>query len=422
MLYWGLDYPPLTAYHSWICGAVANTFNPSYVALESSRGYESPEHKTFMRYTVLVADIICYFLPVLLLAAKSTVAGDISLTGYTLLAYPGLILIDHGHFQYNCVSLGLVLASYCALTSNKHLTSAILFCLALNYKQMTLYYALPIFVYFLKKCYSQYPLKGLAGVFSKFLNLSIAVLLTFALIWSPFATDLDGIAQVAHRLFPLDRGVFEDKVSNFWCILNIFYKIKTHFSNRRTALICGIFTLISTIPSCVLLLFKANRKTFLYSLFNCSMGFFLFSFQVHEKTILLVALPAMLLFDREIVHCFWFLSISTFSMLPLLIKDQLVIPYFALTAFFSLSITVIVETKNVDFFEKHKFPKWLPALFKASMTLQVLLSVASLTVAPPPRYPDIFPLLISAFSAVHFAYFFLYFHWAQFISGKVKSS
>lgn len=22
LLYWGLDYPPLTAYHSWLCGKV----------------------------------------------------------------------------------------------------------------------------------------------------------------------------------------------------------------------------------------------------------------------------------------------------------------------------------------------------------------------------------------------------------------
>lgn len=32
--YWGLDYPPLTAYGSWICGAVAHVINPEWVALE----------------------------------------------------------------------------------------------------------------------------------------------------------------------------------------------------------------------------------------------------------------------------------------------------------------------------------------------------------------------------------------------------
>ena len=61
LLYWGLDYPPLTAYHSWVCGAIASHLNPDWVTLNTSRGYESYEHKLFMRYTVLVADVAVFF-------------------------------------------------------------------------------------------------------------------------------------------------------------------------------------------------------------------------------------------------------------------------------------------------------------------------------------------------------------------------
>ena len=59
--YWGLDYPPLTAYHSWLCGAVASHINPSWVSLHLSRGFESYHHKLFMRYTVLAVDVMVYF-------------------------------------------------------------------------------------------------------------------------------------------------------------------------------------------------------------------------------------------------------------------------------------------------------------------------------------------------------------------------
>ena len=59
--YWGLDYPPLTAYHSWLCGYIAHRINPNWVALNQSRGYESYEHKIFMRYSVLAVDILIYF-------------------------------------------------------------------------------------------------------------------------------------------------------------------------------------------------------------------------------------------------------------------------------------------------------------------------------------------------------------------------
>ncbi|PVU98735.1 hypothetical protein BB559_001337 [Furculomyces boomerangus] len=58
--YWGLDYPPLTAYQSWICGFIANLINPEWVALESSRGFESLESKAFMRLSVIFLDYLVY--------------------------------------------------------------------------------------------------------------------------------------------------------------------------------------------------------------------------------------------------------------------------------------------------------------------------------------------------------------------------
>ncbi|KMQ99397.1 dolichyl pyrophosphate man9 c2 alpha- -glucosyltransferase [Lasius niger] len=36
--YWGLDYPPLTAYHSLLLGHIANRIDPSFVKLQESRG------------------------------------------------------------------------------------------------------------------------------------------------------------------------------------------------------------------------------------------------------------------------------------------------------------------------------------------------------------------------------------------------
>ena len=52
--YWGLDYPPLTAYHSWLCGQVAQRIEPASMALFDSRGYETTSSKLFMRATSLV--------------------------------------------------------------------------------------------------------------------------------------------------------------------------------------------------------------------------------------------------------------------------------------------------------------------------------------------------------------------------------
>ncbi|OLY85791.1 Dolichyl pyrophosphate Man9GlcNAc2 alpha-1,3-glucosyltransferase [Smittium mucronatum] len=64
--YWGLDYPPLTAYHSWICGYVANLINPIWMALDASRGIETYGSKMFMRSSVVIFDVLIYMTAVML--------------------------------------------------------------------------------------------------------------------------------------------------------------------------------------------------------------------------------------------------------------------------------------------------------------------------------------------------------------------
>ncbi|RXM91330.1 Dolichyl pyrophosphate Man9GlcNAc2 alpha-1,3-glucosyltransferase [Acipenser ruthenus] len=66
LLYWGLDYPPLTAYHSLLCAHIAQLINPDWISLHTSRGYESISHKLYMRATVMAADLIVYIPAVLL--------------------------------------------------------------------------------------------------------------------------------------------------------------------------------------------------------------------------------------------------------------------------------------------------------------------------------------------------------------------
>lgn len=58
-------------------------------------------------------------------------------------------------------------------------------------------------------------------------SLGVVVVGLFALLWLPWiGGSLNSLMQVVHRIFPIYRGVFEDKVSNVWCIVNVFMKIK----------------------------------------------------------------------------------------------------------------------------------------------------------------------------------------------------
>ncbi|EEF45622.1 dolichyl glycosyltransferase, putative [Ricinus communis] len=142
LTYWGLDYPPLTAYQSYVHGLFLRYFEPKSVSLFTSRGHESYLGKLLMRWTVLSSDALIFFPAVFYFALvyygnraighKSDVAWHIAV----ILINPCLILIDHGHFQYNCISLGLTVGAVSAVLSQKHLVASVLFCLSLNHKQV----------------------------------------------------------------------------------------------------------------------------------------------------------------------------------------------------------------------------------------------------------------------------------------------
>ncbi len=53
----------------------------------------------------------------------------------------------------------------------------------------------------------------------------------FLIVWLPIYVSggHSNVLQVLHRLFPFQRGVFEDKVGNVWCASNVIIKWKTYF-------------------------------------------------------------------------------------------------------------------------------------------------------------------------------------------------
>lgn len=433
LLYWGLDYPPLTAYHSFLCGKIASYINENYIKLHSSRGLEDGQHKLFMRHTVLVADLlifipaITYFFKIfncLYSNGKNAESNEIikSASLIMTLFYPGLILIDNGHFQYNNISLGLAILAVAYLMKNEDYKASIAFVLALNYKQMELYHAFPIFVYLLAG--NIHHKSKISGLF-KVLKLGAVVILTFVVLWLPFIWNLKIFTQVLHRIFPFARGIFEDKVSNVWCAVNVLVKLRTLFDTKQLATLCTVTTLISIIPSNLMLFIYPNKINLKYSLFTTSLSFFLFSFQVHEKSILLAALPALLLFKFEPLFVYWFSYISCFSMLPLLIKDQLYSIYLVLNVFYAMIFvwySLIYHSGNIhdNIFtlswslrsegSKSRSGSWiLKLLFHISIISTVILTFSSVLIKPPEKYPDIFTLLISVISCLHFLMFLLYF-------------
>ncbi|XP_015785902.1 dolichyl pyrophosphate Man9GlcNAc2 alpha-1,3-glucosyltransferase [Tetranychus urticae] len=413
LLYWGLDYPPLTAYHSWVNGFIGKSINESWVRLHTSRGTQGYDHKIFMRSTVLISDVVIYFTGLIyyfMVVRKPLKPRERGMLATIGLMYPALILIDHGHFQYNCVSLGFTVWAVVMLMSGRYFLGSVFYCLALNYKQMSLYYSFSFFFFLLGICF-QYPNRTKSMI--TLATISSAVIMTFIACWFPFIWDSETFLSVVYRLFPISRGLYEDKVANIWCSLEVLIKLKRLVSASNMAKISAITTLICLLPSSFHLFKNPTIKNFIYNMAGTSLIFFLLSFQVHEKTILLAALPVTLLIHEHPFTTLWFYIISTFSLLPLMAKDGLIMPSLALTCF-SLIIYVAFFRDmglSVDFNLVHKART---IIFVSSICGCLFLTLASTMLKPPSRYPHIYILLNSIYSCFHFIGFTFYYHYLQF--------
>ncbi|GFY42887.1 dolichyl pyrophosphate Man9GlcNAc2 alpha-1,3-glucosyltransferase [Trichonephila inaurata madagascariensis] len=287
------------------------------------------------------------------------------------------------------------------------LAGAALFTMALHYKQMSLYYAIPFFCYLLGCCLK---LKGLFRI-AKFLNLSCMVIVTSSMCWLPFLRSFEDTLAVMERIFPFSRGLYEDKVANIWYMLSIIIKWKSIFSTASLVQISTFSTILAVLPSSIHLVRNASLHKFRLSLVNVSLAFFMFSFQVHEKTILFPALPILLLLEDHPLACIWFGYISTFSLVPLLAKDGLMIPFMALSALFIIGAIRAYEDLILSFKNNAKFSS---LAFGISVLGSLILIIAMYKVKQPDRYPHLHILLNSVYCGIHFVGFLLYFNYLQF--------
>ncbi|OCK76262.1 glycosyltransferase family 57 protein [Lepidopterella palustris CBS 459.81] len=370
--WWGLDYPPLTAYHSWILGVIGTFINPEWFALFTSRGLDDPSLKVYMRATVFISEYLVYIPAVIIFLRRfSRTQGvnvwEASIALVAFLMQPATILIDHGHFQYNTVMLGLVLASISSMLAGRPMWGCVFFVSALGFKQMALFYAPAIFVYLLGICIA--PRINPA----RFIGIALATVLSFALLFAPFLLGVSydsyrgismedlpippllaslpihlnekawyyptmlQLAQSIHRIFPFARGLFEDKVANVWCALHTFHKLHQYPKAlvQRAALIA---TTAAITPPCLVLLLKPRKDLLPLGLAATSWGFFLCSYQVHEKNVLLPLLPMTVLLSGEggllpSVRAWVGLAnmLGVWTMFPLLNRDELRVPYFVLS-------------------------------------------------------------------------------------------
>lgn len=284
---------------------------------------------------------------------------------------------------------------------------SIYFCLALNFKQMTLYYAPAIFFYLLGRCFSD-----TKQCIQRFVMLGVTVVSTFSILWWPFilygptgTTNMERLVHVLRRIFPFQRGLFEGKVSNLWCALSVKpFSIRERLSPGIQPLLALFVTLLLIIPACYKLCCVGRRsrgntddqRLLLCGMASTGLAFFLSSFQVHEKSILMALAPISLLYWNDIVFVQWFSVVSTWTLWPLMQVDRLEAAYVCTLAIFACLCWLSVEGHNrlveSSFFNINEWTRLLvPLSYIGMATLHVL----QILVEPPSALPDLFPVLWS---------------------------
>jgi alpha-1,3-glucosyltransferase len=126
-------------------------------------------------------------------------------------------------------------------------------------------------------------------------------------------------------------------VANFWCALNTVFKLRRLETLIELPRLSLFATFVSILPSALIIGAIPKKSLLPYALASSAWGFFLFSFQVHEKSVLLPLLPMTLLLGSK--HGLskeyrawigWANVVACWTMYPLLGKDELRTPYVVL--------------------------------------------------------------------------------------------
>jgi alpha-1,3-glucosyltransferase len=203
---WTLDYPPFFAYFEWLLSHVAALIDPAMLRIYNLE-YDSWQTVYFQRATVIFSELILvYALQMFVDASPDLTKSASQAAALSILLSPGLLIIDHIHFQYNGAMYGLLIASIVlAQKRSTLLWSGLLFAALLCMKHIYLYLAPAYFVFLLRAyCLSSKSIFRIQLLNCIKLGTGIAAI--FGAAFGPFA--LKGqISQILSRLFPFSRGL-----------------------------------------------------------------------------------------------------------------------------------------------------------------------------------------------------------------------
>ncbi|KAG2195064.1 hypothetical protein INT47_003930 [Mucor saturninus] len=316
---WTLDYPPFFAWFEKLLSMFASLVDSEMLKVDNL-GYASSETIIFQRLTVIISELVLYWALVRYAKYFGNKYVNWVIVG-SLFLHPGLIIVDHIHFQYNGFLYGILVLSIVEAKRDNLLLSGVLFAILLNFKHIYLYMAPAYFVYLLN-AYCFVKVNGEAGYQFSLKRLTLlggSVLTIFGISFGPFIY-LNQLPAVFGRLFPFTRGLCHAYwAPNFWALYSgadrvlIIAAKKFGWSLNEDAItsmtrgyvgdtqfavlptVEAIHTMIITVLVQLIVLQKLWRKptfnNFLSALTLCGFASYLFGWHVHEKAIMIVLIP-----------------------------------------------------------------------------------------------------------------------------------
>jgi alpha-1,3-glucosyltransferase len=283
---------------------------------------------------------------------------------------------------------------------------------------MGLYYALPFPLYVIKKMFfNKSKNKENNNIIISIIYVGIygiITLITNVIIYLPWL-KAKKINDVFSRIFPVQRGIFEDKVATFWCTINIILKLNQLFKIEhliKLALIFTIFGCLIPIYS-IFITKKITKKICTQCFFIVSFAFYLFSFHVHEKTIIIPFLAYLLNLPNMKNILPSFTLIGMFSLFPLLKRENQIIPYYLTSILFYIISKFCLKIMNFknDRAEKNKVENddtiyWLFEI--CIFSIMLFYHFVDYSIPPPEDYPWFYPMLNASFCFCYFICVFLY--------------
>lgn len=346
---WTLDYPPLFAYFEWALSQVARLVEPAMLRVYNLE-YDSWKTVYFQRYTVIVTELILvYALELFVDSTHGSSKRAAQAAAIAIFLSPGLLIIDHIHFQYNGAMYGVLIASLVlARQKSGLLASGLLFAALLCMKHIYSYLAPAYFVFLLRTyCLSS---KSIFRIqFLNCLKLGSGILVILGATFGPFAIK-GQIPQILSRLFPFSRGLCHAYwAPNVWAMYSFMDRVLIFVAPRLglpvklgainsvtrglvgdtsfavlpeiTPRLCFAFTLLFQAIPLAKLFLRPSWDAFVGAVTLCGYASFLFGWHVHEKAILLVIIPFLLiaLKDRRYLSAFRPLAVAGHvSLFPLL--------------------------------------------------------------------------------------------------------